>query len=70
MLRVSMKTYTRAVDTKKKREREALLTDRVNTNMSEWKGVNKKKELSEPWCECNFNEENLRGLTQLKLCQK
>jgi len=59
MLRVSMKTYILDVDTKKKkRERQALLTDRVNTNMSEWKGVNKKKELSEPWCKCSLIGKN------------
>ena len=23
--------------------------------MSHWEGVQKKKKLSEPWCECNFN---------------
>ena len=33
----------------------ALLTDRVHANMSHWEGVQKKKKLSEPWCECNFN---------------
>ena len=57
MLGVSMKTYIRAVDTKK--EREAQLIDRVHANMSQWEGVQKKKKLSEPWCECNFNGENL-----------
>ena len=56
MLGVAMKTYTRAVDTKK--EREALLTDKVHANMSHWEGVQEKKKLSEPWCECNFNREN------------
>jgi len=58
MLGVAMKTYIRAVDTKK--EREAQLIDRVHANMSHWEGVNKKKKkISEPCCECNFNEENL-----------
>jgi len=46
-----------------------LLTDRVHANMSHWEGVQKKK-LSEPWCEWNFNGENLWGLIQLRLCQK
>ena len=55
MLGVAMKTYIRAVDTKK--EREALLTDRVNANMSQWKGV--KERLSESWCECSLIGENL-----------
>ena len=46
MLGVSMKTYIRAVDTKK--EREAQLIDRVHSaNMSERKGVKKKKKRSE-----------------------
>jgi len=45
MLGVSMKTYIRAVDTKK--EREAQLIDRVHANMSERKGVKKKKKRSE-----------------------
>ena len=31
----------------------ALLTDRAHANMSHWEGVQKKKKLSEPWCECN-----------------
>ena len=57
MLGVAMKTYIRAVDTKK--EREAQLIDRVHANMYQWEGVQKKKKLSEPWCECNFNGENL-----------
>ena len=47
MLGVSMKTYIRAVDTKK--EREAQLIDRVHANMSERKGVKKKKKRSELW---------------------
>jgi len=68
MFGVAMKTYIRDVDTKKKSERR--LTDRVHANMSQWEGVQQKKKLSEPWCECNINEENLWGLTQLKLCQK
>ena len=55
MLGESMKTYIRAVDTKK--EREALLTDRVNANMSQWKGV--KERHSEPWCERSLIGENL-----------
>ena len=33
----------------------ALLTDRVHSNMSHWEGAQKKKKLSEPWCECNVN---------------
>ena len=49
MLGVSIKTYIRAVDTTK--EREAQLIDRVHANMSERKGVQKKKKLSESWCE-------------------
>ena len=57
MLGVAMKSYIRDVDTKK--EREARLTDRVHANMSQWEGVQQKKKLSEPWCECNINEENL-----------
>jgi len=57
MLGVAMKTYKRDVDTKK--EREARLTDRVQANMSQWEGVQQKKNLSEPWCECNFNREKL-----------
>ena len=47
MLGVAMKTYVRAVDTKKKRE--ALLTDRVNANMSQYTGD--KERHSELWCE-------------------
>ena len=46
MLGVAMKTYIRAGDTKK--EREAQLIDRVHANMSERKGVKKKKR-SELW---------------------
>ena len=57
MLGVAIKTYIRDVKTKK--EREAQLTDRVHANMSQWGGVQQKKKLSEPWCECNINEENL-----------
>ena len=57
MLGVSMKTYIRAVNTKK--EKEAQLIDRVHANRSELKGVNTKKELSEPWCECSLIVENL-----------
>ena len=57
MLGVAMKTYKRDVDTKK--ERKARLTDRVQANMSQWEGVQQKKNLSEPWCECNFNREKL-----------
>ena len=49
ILGVAMKTYIRDVDTKK--EREARLTYRVHANMSHWEGVQKKKKLSEPWCE-------------------
>ena len=63
MLGVAMKTYTRAVDTKK--EREAQLIDRVHANMSQWEGVQKKKKPSEPWCECKVNRRTL-----MRLCQK
>ena len=49
MLGVAMKTYIRVVDTKK--EREAQLIDQVHANMSHLEGVQKKKKLSEPWCE-------------------
>ena len=49
-------------------EREALLTDRVNAKMSQWKGV--KERHSDPWCECSLIGENLWGLPQLRLCQK
>jgi len=51
MLGVAMKTYIRDIDMKEKRV--ALLTDRVNTNLSQWKEV-KKKKLSEPWCKCSL----------------
>ena len=47
MVGVAMKTYIRAGDTKK--EREAQLIDRVHANMSERKGVKKKKKRSELW---------------------
>ena len=56
MLGVAMKTYIRDVKTKK--EREAQLTDRVHANMSQGEGVNKKKELSEPWCKCSLIGKN------------
>jgi len=49
-------------------EREALLTDRVNAKMSQWKGD--KERHSELWCEWSLKRENLWGLTQLRLCQQ
>ena len=56
MLGVATKTYIR--DVKTRREIEAQLTDRVHANMSQGEGVNKKKELSEPWCKCSLIGKN------------
>ena len=63
MLGVSMKTYIRDVDTKKKRERRCLQTGYMPTCLSERESRRRRSSVSRGVNAMSMEKENLCGLT-------